>query len=177
MVTRDGSGGIRERLTQPILAVLAVYLYVFMEWLFFVTKPSFMSVLGPFESVRVLLAAPLPLAAAAVAAVLVLWMPMVFTRRRAAGAVASAAARFVPSALLAGAMILLIDNFTYTIFKFGVRTTHGWLVHLYAVLAVILLVVSFLLVGALERRLGRPAAFRTAVVATPGLVLLSVLAV
>ena len=45
----------------------AAFFYVLMEWTFFATKPSFMSTLGAGERIRILLVAPLPLAAASAA--------------------------------------------------------------------------------------------------------------
>jgi hypothetical protein len=58
-----------------ILTVFAVYFYVFMEWLFFVTKPSFMSALGFLETMQVLWVAPLPITAAALIGLLAFLIP------------------------------------------------------------------------------------------------------
>ena len=101
----------------------AVGLYVLMEWVFFATKPSFMSTLGNGERVRILLLAPVPLLA-------VLW---------AGCAVAAGAARLAPRTrpfwarlgalgpgfLLAATVLLLLDNVTYTLFRFGALTSSG----------------------------------------------------
>ena len=43
------------------LTVAFVYLYVFMEWVFFVTKPSFMSGMSPGAQVNILLLSALGL--------------------------------------------------------------------------------------------------------------------
>ena len=71
------SKGVKDRWTQLLdlapwgrivgLTWLAVYFYMFMEWLFFVTKPSFMSSLPLSESVRVLAVSPGPVLVAMVA--------------------------------------------------------------------------------------------------------------
>ena len=106
-----------------VVAAAAAGLYVGMEWVFFATKPSFMSTLGAGERVRILLLAPLPLLAA-------LW---------AGSAVLAGAARLVPRArsglarlgalgpgfLLAATAFLLLDNVTYSLFRFGALTSSG----------------------------------------------------
>ncbi len=45
----------------------------------------------------------------------------------------------VPAVILALAMFILIDNFTYTVLKFGVKTITGWGRLVYAVLTVVLI--------------------------------------
>lgn len=106
-----------------VVSAAAAGLYVGMEWVFFATKPSFMSTLGSGERIRILLLALLPLLA-------VLW---------AGCAAAGGAARLAPRArsglarggalapgfLLAATALLLLDNFTYTLFRFGALTSTG----------------------------------------------------
>jgi hypothetical protein len=58
-----------------ILTVLVVYAYVFMEWLFHVTKPSFMSLLGFSDSLQVLMVAPIPFIVLGVAVLILFWIP------------------------------------------------------------------------------------------------------
>jgi arylsulfatase A-like enzyme len=108
-----------------LCALLAAYLYVFMEWLFFVTKPSFMTPMGGWERAAVFLGTA-PLAAlAATLAMLPLWV-LARTLPERAGSLALRWLGFaVPAAVVAGCLFLLIDNFTYTIFRFGVLTTRG----------------------------------------------------
>lgn len=62
-------------IVRAILTLFAVYLYIFMEWLFFVTKPSFMSALGFLEIMQVLWVTPLPIAAAGIIGLLLFWAP------------------------------------------------------------------------------------------------------
>lgn len=58
-----------------ILTTLVIYAYVFMEWLFHVTKPSFMSILGFSDSLQVLMVTPIPLVVLGIAAMVIFWIP------------------------------------------------------------------------------------------------------
>lgn len=101
----------------------AVFFYLLMEWTFFATKPSFMSTLGVWERWRILLVSPLPLVAAAA-------LPCVLLRLaeqaipRARGALVRAGA-LGPGFVLASSFLLLLDNFTYSLFRAGVLTSAG----------------------------------------------------
>ena len=99
--------------------LLAVYFYVGMEWLFFVTKPSFFSSYGTLVDVQVLFSTAGLFAAAALVPHLLL-APLAAGLGRIIG---SAAARsltaFIPAAVLAVLLLLMTDNFTYTVFGFG----------------------------------------------------------
>jgi arylsulfatase A-like enzyme len=101
-------------------AVLATYLHLLLEWLFFATKPSFLEALSASEGVGVLLAAPLLPAGLVLGAAAVLW-PL--------HGLVPAAALVLARALLAGVLtccaFILIDNFTYTLFGVGVVSTAG----------------------------------------------------
>ncbi|MBN2368986.1 MAG: sulfatase-like hydrolase/transferase [Vicinamibacteria bacterium] len=55
------------------VTVILVYFHVGMEWLFFVTKPSFFSGLDAFENSLTLLITPLPAASLALALVVAFW--------------------------------------------------------------------------------------------------------
>ena len=113
----------------PIWAALgtasaaAAFFYVLMEWVFFATKPSFMSTLGGGERVRILLLAPLPLVVASLVAVGALAAAAKIAPRARWALVRSGA--LVPGFLLAATFLLLLDNFTYTAFGVGVATTAG----------------------------------------------------
>ena len=116
------------------LGVLSVYLYVFMEWLFFATKPSFLSALDVPSFLLILFGAPLPIALAGSAAVLAC---------RGASLVISdpnyqkawmGIARLVPVFILSSTALLLTDNFTNTVLGFGIRSTRGAWNLLYALL-------------------------------------------
>ncbi len=101
----DGARGVL------VAALWAVWFAVVMEWLFAVTKPSFMDALRAGERLRIPLVAPLPafgmalLATAALRLVGLAWV--------------------VPAAVLACTGLLLVDNFTNTLFRVGIASTSG----------------------------------------------------
>lgn len=101
----------------------AAFFYVLMEWTFFATKPSFMSALGWGEKIRILLFSPLPLVAASIAVCAGLGLGERIAPR-ARGAWVRAGALW-PGFLLAAALLLLLDNVTYALFRVGVQTAEG----------------------------------------------------
>jgi hypothetical protein len=62
-------------------SLLSVYFLVFMEWLFFITKPSFFSALNAQQSLTVLFVTPLPYVCIVQATFLVL-LPFDIARAR-----------------------------------------------------------------------------------------------
>ena len=102
-----------------ITAVLASFLYVFMEWVFYITKPSFMDVLTLAEKVKILLITGLALSLfslfilASIFLLDILLTPVFPSFRKYAF--------HFPAVFLGTCLcLLLLDNFTYTIFKFGI---------------------------------------------------------
>lgn len=117
-----------------LTAFSTVYLYVFMEWLFFLTKPSFMDVMGEREKIEVLmitgLGAFLLVVPLLLVAILLSYTPG-FSRL---WKLIWLLGVIVPAIFMALTSLLLIDNFTYTIFKWGIVSTRGVWRGLYAVL-------------------------------------------
>ncbi len=103
-----------------ILTGWALYAYVFMEWLFLATMPSFMSSMGRVEKLGILFLAAFLLGLPILLVTAILGL---FSRRVAA---------VVPALLLTCLGIILLDNFTYTVFKFGIVTSGGLLRGAYA---------------------------------------------
>ena len=136
-----GSKGVKDPWTElldlapwgPIvgLTLLAVYFYVFMEWLFFVTKPSFMSSLPLSESLLVLAVSPGPVLVAMVAPLVLYWMGgallrcgFALARFQVPGLFRTlwvAVSLVLPSGVLALAAFLMVDNFTLTVLGWGIR--------------------------------------------------------
>jgi hypothetical protein len=103
------------------ITILSAYFYAFMEWLFFVTKPSSLSILTLLEKLKVLFITGGVIALLLLAVAAVLWL---LTRR--AKNPKWKALPYVPSAfILALTALILFDNFTYTVFKFGVTSSGG----------------------------------------------------
>ena len=139
----EGSGLHLSWRSLLIQTLLAAYAYAFMEWLFFATKPSFLDALRapeknggvPADRIDPCRARPGAFRAAAGA--------RADPRPDPARQVFPILAALVPALLLAAMSLLLIDNFTYTVFHFGIVTSQGALRAGYAVLAVVLLILWY----------------------------------
>jgi glucan phosphoethanolaminetransferase (alkaline phosphatase superfamily) len=114
------------------ISVLIAYFLVFMEWLFFVTKPSFMDGMGISQKVGILLAAGGILGT--VSLVLIIGFFLVNLLSPSTSNTLLYGALLVPAVLLAFLALLLLDNFTYTVFKFGIVSTRGVIRGVYALL-------------------------------------------
>jgi phosphoglycerol transferase MdoB-like AlkP superfamily enzyme len=113
-----------------INTLLISFLYVFMEWVFFATKPSFMDLLGWSDKVKILLISGVVLALLA----LLLWELFVvisFLLSPFLPSFHKYAFQFPAAFLLACLALILFDNFTYTIFQFGIVDTQTLLRVLY----------------------------------------------
>jgi len=113
----------KEGLTNLLVAnlvinVLSSFLLVFMEWIFITTKPSFLSASSVVEKISVLLVTSFLLAALLLLfSIPVLLICSIFPRQIKLFAHLLAV---VPAAVLTSLALLLIDNFTYTVLKFGI---------------------------------------------------------
>jgi len=162
---------------QSILTILSAYFYIFMEWLFFVTKPSFMSTLSFVDTLQVLWVTPIPVTVIGVIGVFLCWILTIVIRNRICQKVCFVIAQLIPASIFAFAIFLLIDNFTYTIFGFGVISTKDvWRLG-YGFLMLILVVFSYRVFYHFKTRLFQPALYRKLVLIAPGMLLISVLVV
>ncbi|MBK9926794.1 MAG: sulfatase-like hydrolase/transferase [Anaerolineales bacterium] len=98
--------------------VLTAYFHVFMEWLFFVTKPSTLSVLSLYEKLKALV-----VSGGVIAFILLILFSIFLIPARKWKSIG-----YVPSALMLSiSALILLDNFTYTLFKLGITSTlEGW---------------------------------------------------
>ncbi|MHB8193048.1 MAG: sulfatase-like hydrolase/transferase [Bellilinea sp.] len=117
-------------------------LYVSFEWLFIVTKPSFMSVLSITEKIWVLIFGAIFLSAiTSIPLLILIFLNALLTGKTHSGKLISLG--FILPVLTATFMVfLLIDNFTYTVFRIGIVFTTGYLRGIYALC---LIVIGFIL--------------------------------
>jgi hypothetical protein len=172
-MSADRMGSARGWTIQAAITVIVLYLYVFMEWLFLVTKRSFMTGLGFFGQLQVLLVTPLPLLVACVIVLLFLWAPAFAARNRIVQRISSTAGLLLAAAVLAAMFFLLVDNFTFTVMHFGVRTAAGSARYAYAFLFLVLIAFSCQILDELRVKCSRPAAWRATVLAAAALVVVS----
>jgi hypothetical protein len=99
--------------------ILLTFIFVLMEWLFFITKPSFMDIFGFPEKVKILLVTFL---ITALGSLIVLLFFMILDV--AVSPFFPCIRKYlyqIPFAFLAACLcLILVDNFLYTIFNFGI---------------------------------------------------------
>jgi arylsulfatase A-like enzyme len=151
-----------NRLALFNLTVLSAYIHAFMEWLFFVTKSSSLSTLSLFEKLKVLPVSGGVFAFILLAGLTLLSFPALLTKNQKWKARFSAL-RFVPPALMLSATALvLLDNFTYTLFKFGIVTTLGAWRIIYTLIFILIFRWMFRFVQRTVQTLRKSASFLTA---------------
>jgi len=125
------------------IALVVGTAWTFFEWLFFATKPSFMSLYSLGEKLSVLSSTSLIVSLSLLLLTLPFtalgWLLLRIGVRQTAGFVVA----FLPLVLLlAMAILVVIDNFTLTLFGWGVRNTDGAAVLFYRVMTISLLVAA-----------------------------------
>lgn len=124
-----------------ITNLIVSFLYVFFEWLFILTKPSFMSLLPITEQAWILIFGGIYLAALTSALLLVLIAINYWVNRKSKSNWLIKLGFVVPIVVAALMAFLLIDNFTYTVFNFGVISTTGAYRAIYIVVLLVLILV------------------------------------
>jgi hypothetical protein len=127
-----------------VITFTLVYLYFLMEWIFLVTKPSFMDVLGPGRKIEILFFSA-SLAAAVffilISVVAIISKLPLFRKSNSNSWILMA--NILPACILAALLLLLIDNFIYTLFGIGIVTSSGMARGLIGALFIILAAFSF----------------------------------
>lgn len=123
-----------------VVVVISCVLYVFLEWIFYVTKPSFMDGYTVWNKLLVLFQSAALLCAFFIFLLLVFWiiarlLPVLVEN------IYLKTVYIFPAFILSGLGLLLIDNFTYTIFRFGISSSQGVLRGIYGVLFLFITVV------------------------------------
>ena len=120
-----------------LTALLAVF-YAVAEWVFIFTRPSFLKTVPLAEKLEALVATASLLILAGLLLVIVILLPGFFFHKRHVRHVLRAIALLIPTLLLTSTVLLLVDNFTYTVFRFGIVSTTGVWRGIYAFLLIIL---------------------------------------
>lgn len=119
--------------------ILMAYLYVFMEWVFLVTKSSFMDILSLGDKVKLIF-----LAGFAAALLSLLSLPVMFLIDVVLSPFLPWMRRYAYHLLAAflGACLalIMIDNFTYTVLNFGIVHSKNLVRSLYALLFLFILI-------------------------------------
>ena len=108
------------------ITFLAAYLYIFNEWLFAVTKPSFISGLAITQQLQIFLTISALLASLCFLALLPLVILSLLPFLREHRVTLIKLGVILPAAIVAALILIMVDNFTYTVFKWGIVSTEGW---------------------------------------------------
>ena len=123
-----------------VITVGAAYFYVSMEWVFFVTKPSFMDLMTWTDKIEILILSSFAMTVICLALVIILaGLDYIISRFRFS-TIPIFLGSLIPTIILTAISLILIDNFTYTIFNFGVVTTEGILKSIYGLGTLILFI-------------------------------------
>lgn len=107
-----------------VTTILNAFFYAAMEWIFFVTKPSALSLLSLFEKVRILFVTGGTIALASLLVLFLLLVPSLLAKDAAQRRLTYLAC-LVPAFVASVNVLILFDNFTYTVFRFGIATSDG----------------------------------------------------
>ena len=161
----------REFSVAVALSIFSVYFYFLMEWIFFATKPSFMSSLALPEKISALVVPPGLFSIAFIGAIALLRLVSGVIESITGFNIFSRTAPLLPALPLAACLFILVDNFTYTLFHYGVISTAGLPLVLYRVWFLFLLLVTYLFFHRKARALASSAS-RRGLTALAGILLL-----
>ncbi len=109
-----------------VVTILSIQLLVLMEWIFFVTKPSFLAVLGPGRRLLVLGLTPLPMLVVAGGLLVLLGLASrMFRPWPVAARMAAWLGILVPATVLGGLFMLMADNFSNTMLGWSLESSAG----------------------------------------------------
>lgn len=138
-----------------LLISLTAFLYTLMEWLFIITKPSFMNSVPFIEKLSVLLNSAAVLALAAILIQIPAAILYFCFRSKTLRGILRFLLCLAPAVITACLILLLVDNTTYTAFKFGVVSTKDTARVLYLIgfllLCLVLVLPAFRILHSIER--------------------------
>ena len=125
------------------ITFLAAYLYIFNEWLFAVTRPYFMNDLGLLRQLNILLSVSGLLALVCFLGLLPLFLLSLLPPLRNYSDLLIKLGALLPAVIFATLILIMVDNFTYTVFKWGIVSTEGWTRALYGLGFVVVIVLCY----------------------------------
>lgn len=126
-----------------LVTFLVAYLFIFNEWLFAITKPSYMNDLGFTHQLQIFLSTSALLASLCFLCLLPLViLSLVPSFKRYTGMLTKLGS-WLPAVIGATLILFLVDNFTYTVFKFGIVSTEGWNRGLYGLGFILVIILCY----------------------------------
>lgn len=105
----------------------AVFIYIFMEWVFLVTKPSFLNYYSLMEKVSIIFLSPLILFLSLLLLLLAIYLIDEFLLKKYRYSLS----RIITSGIYAAIIFLLVENFSNTVFGFYSGSFSGMVRYLY----------------------------------------------
>ncbi|HET6821117.1 MAG TPA: sulfatase-like hydrolase/transferase, partial [Anaerolineales bacterium] len=114
------------------LTVLSACLYAAIEWLFFMTRPSPLSILALLDSVKSLFVTAGFITLVSIALLAILSLPVVVVSNSTWRSQLLIFGAIVPALLLSITALIMLDNLMYAEFGFGIISSKGFLRGIYA---------------------------------------------
>ena len=122
------------------LTIFVSFGYVFMEWLFIITKPSFLTNVSWLVKFGTFVFVSACVTSFSLILVSCLYLIEKIIKNSNIKKIVFYLACFVPAIILASLILLLFDNFTYTMFQFGIVSTTGFLRAIYGLGFIIVII-------------------------------------
>jgi hypothetical protein len=114
------------------LTVLSACLYAAIEWLFFMTRPSPLSILALLDSVKILFVTAGTITVISIALLAILSLPAIVVSNSTWRSQLLIFGAIVPALLLSITALIMLDNLMYAEFGFGIISSKGLLRGIYA---------------------------------------------
>lgn len=123
-----------------VLTIVIAALYITMEWVFIFTRPSFLQTIPLLQKIQAFTTASSLLVLACCLVLSLILVSGWIIKNAAYRKVLTSLAMLLPAFLIAALVLLMVDNFTYTVFQFGIISTSGWSRALYGILFSLLVI-------------------------------------
>lgn len=133
---------LSQWIQQGFLSVLIIFIYSLTEWIFITTKPSFLDKVSLGNRLLVLARAMILGGSICCLVLILMGLGSLLLHGKARITVLKVSS-IVPAVELASMVLLLVDNFTYTVFKFGIVNSTGVVRAVYAIVFLFLVFLCF----------------------------------
>lgn len=153
-MTRKNTWSVKTIESSPIalLTILSIFLQFLTEWLFLITKPSFLNNLALHKSFLILFSVPLIPCCVALAIILLISLLAAHFKDFKVRSLLQNCLLLIPVFFFSTSILLLFDNFTNVIFHFGIRSSQGWSRFAYALIFIFVGIGIFRKVSTLNER-------------------------
>lgn len=125
------------------LTFVSIAFYTSMEWLYFITKPSFMSGMNAWGIIKIWLQTNFVVFLPSFCILAIMYLCSMIITVTLVRRIIRWIAGLIPVFFIGITILLLVDNFTYTLFRVGVVSTSGIFRGVYGVCFVILLILVY----------------------------------